>query len=107
MKTAWAKLPDLALPLLPIFFFPAPTAAPPRARAPTSARSIAAPTTEPLVIYDSLLSYADKPDTSKLGLRPIYVADREFFKSDNTTSPDETACRKLGAKIAAMNCPLV
>ena len=66
-----------------------------------------------MVIYDSLISYKDKPDTVRLGLRPIYVADREFWRGGDTSdkadtsAPDESACRKLGAKVAAMNCPLV
>jgi hypothetical protein len=80
----------------------------------TPAQSL--PTTRPrsaMVIYDSLISYKDKPDTRKLGLRPIYVADREFWRGGDTSEradtsePDEASCRKLGAKVAAMGCPLV
>jgi hypothetical protein len=74
------------------------------------------PTTRPaggMVIYDSLVSYKDKPDTRSLGLRPIYVADREFWRGGDTSDqadqsePDETSCRRLGAKVGAMHCPLV
>jgi hypothetical protein len=66
-----------------------------------------------MAIYDSLISYQDKPDTEQLGLRRIYVADREFWRGGNTSeqadtsAPDETSCRALGAKVAAMRCPLV
>ena len=80
------------------------------ARAQPATRAAA---TRPMVVYDSLVSYKDKPDTTKLGMRPIYVADREFWRGGDTSekadtsAPNEKSCRALGAKVARMNCPLV
>jgi hypothetical protein len=45
----------------------------------------------PFTVYDSLM-YGEKPD---VGMAPILVASNGFWKGDDDSKPDETACRQF------------